>query len=67
MTFKEALNSGYRLADRRWFRGYVSRRVSINDQPVLIAGGSRRGEPYVDLPCWSSTTYHIRQYLVKEG
>ena len=67
MTFKEALNSGYRLADRQYFRGYVSRKVNIGDQPVLIAGGSRKGEPYVEMPNWRSTTYSIRQYLVKEG
>lgn len=57
MTFKEALNSGYRLADQRWFLGYVSRKVNIDDQPVLIAGGSRKGEPYVELPNWRSTRF----------
>lgn len=65
MTLKQALESGYTLGDTRLHMGYVSRRVNPDEQPVMVAGGSRRGELYVELPNWKSTNYYIRQYLVR--
>ena len=64
MTYAEALDQGYRLRDTTLQRGYTSRRVDPMSQPVLVAGGNRKGHPYVELPNYRSTTYGtIRQYL----
>ena len=65
MTYGEALQAGYKDGETRWQHGYVSRRCDPMKQPVLIAGGTRKGELYVLLPSWKSTTYCIRQYLIK--
>lgn len=65
MTYAEAKNNGYKPADQAYFRGYVSRKVNADYQIVKVAGGSRNGQLYVELPCWDSTNYAIRQYLVK--
>ena len=65
MTYGEALNAGYRDGDVTFQRGYVSRRVSVLDQPVKEAGGNRKGQLYVLLPNYRSTNYCYRQYLVK--
>lgn len=65
MTYDEALKTGYRDGVQRYFRGYVSRKVDIGNQPVKTAGGNRKRQPYVELPCFYSTQYAIRQYLVK--
>jgi hypothetical protein len=61
MTYKEALEQGYTDGETKWFRGYVSRRINPDDQPVKTARG---GHKYVELPSWRSTQYSIRQYLV---
>lgn len=66
MTYWEALNSGYRVSCIKWQRKYVSRKVDIMDQPVKFAGGSRKGQPYIELPSWQSTQYSLRAYLEKE-
>lgn len=63
MTLKEAISDGYTLADQAYFRGYVSRKVEADNQPVKVAGGRRKGDLYVELPCFHSSTYSIRQYL----
>lgn len=65
MTYKEALQSGYTNGDLMWQRKYVSRKVNAENQPVLVAGGSRSGQLYVELPAWNSTNYSFRQYLKK--
>lgn len=65
MTLKEALLSGYKKADCTYQRGYVSRKVNVDEQTVYTAGGSRKGEKYVLLPTWESSQYCIRQYLKK--
>lgn len=62
-TLKEALASGYTLADTKLQRGYISRRINEEKAPVRIAGGTRKGELYVLLPCTTSSQYCIRQYL----
>ena len=64
MTYKQALLSGYTHGDRRCANGYRSRRCDPDEQPVMYAKGTRRGQPYVELPLWSSNRYHIRQYLI---
>lgn len=65
MTYKEAKAQGYVIVYRAWQRGYVSRKVNMDDQPVLVAGGKRRGMLYVVGPSWVSTVYCMRYYLAK--
>lgn len=64
MTYKEAKAKGYKDGRTAYQRGYVSRKINIENQPVLKSG---RGELYVLLPNWNSTQYCIRQYLTKEN
>lgn len=65
MTYKQALEAGYKRADQKYQRGYVSRKTNIENQNVFTAGGSRKNQKYILLPCYSSTQYCIRQYLAK--
>ena len=65
MTYNEALQAGYKNGKQMYQRGYVSRRCNSGEQLVRMAGGHRKGQLYVLLPSWQSTTYCIRQYLVK--
>ena len=64
-TLNDYLDAGYRLADMQYQKGYVSRRVDIGNQPVLTAKGHRAGELYILEPCYTSTRYCFRHYLVK--
>lgn len=43
MTYGEAKANGWKEADTKYGRGYVSRKVDVDQQPVLVAGGSRKG------------------------
>lgn len=65
-TYEEALKDGYTQNDLKYQRGYVSRKVDIRKQPVLIAGGSRKGQLYILLPNFDSTQYCFRAYLKKK-
>ena len=64
MTYEEALHKGYRLGDRMYTIGYLSRTIDVMSQPVKVAGGSRKGQLYVDVPAYQTSRYHMRQYLV---
>lgn len=64
MTYFEAIENGYTNGEQAYHRGYISRRIDQSSQPVKIAGGSRKGQLYVELPCWQSSQYIIRQYLI---
>lgn len=64
MTVDDALHSGYQIGDSTYQRGYVSRKINVMQQPVQVAGGSRAGELYFDGPCYHSTRYHYRTYLI---
>jgi len=66
MNVREALESGYTVGDVKYFQGYVSRKVVVMDQPVLTAGGYRKGQLYYECPNYNSTRYSLRVYLVKE-
>ena len=66
MTYAEAKASGYKAVDAAWARGYVSRKIKVDEQPVYEAGGRRKGLLYVDAPSWMSSQYHTRIYLSKE-
>ncbi len=69
MTYAEAIAKGYREGDCKYSRGYVSRLENNSGIPVKRAGkrGTRAGQLYVELPCYHTTQYHIRQYLVWAG
>lgn len=65
MTYADAIKAGYRKADTKYQRGYISRRADPDAQPVQVAGGNRKGQLYVLLPCYYSTQYCISQYLYR--
>lgn len=66
MTYADAIKAGYREADIKYQRGYIRRRADPDAQPVRVAGGSRKGQLYVLLPCFTSTQYCFRQYLYRD-
>lgn len=65
MTYAEARQQGYKGVDTAWQRGYVSRKVNTDNLPVQQAGGNRKGQLYVLVPSFKSSSYCIRQYLAK--
>lgn len=65
MTYGEAKALGYETYETRFAAGYLSRKIDVDAQPVETAGGSRRGELYVDVPNYGSTRYHYRLYIRK--
>lgn len=67
MTVRDLLNNGYRLGSRTCITGYVSRLITLRDDlTVEETKHSRWGYYYVNLPCFTSTRYHYRQYFVKD-
>ena len=66
-TYGEAMAAGWTMVDSSWCRGYVSRKGDPNNAAIQIAGGSRKGDYFVLLPSWQSTSYCIRQYLDPNG
>lgn len=67
MTYKQALEQGYKPGAVMYQRGYISRKIDPMAQEVHTAGGNRRGQLYILLPCKTSTRYCFRQYLKREG
>ena len=69
MMYCTALRMGYVDGATAYSRGYRPRNDCISTLPVKRAGkrGPRAGQLYVELPCYNSTQYHIRQYLVWAG
>lgn len=65
MTVKELMEMGYEKADIKYARGYVSRKQDELNAEVHEAGGSRKGEYYALLPCFTSSQYCFRQYYKK--
>lgn len=66
MTYQDAIKAGYKPGSTKYQRGYISRRAVAEMQPVRTAGGRRKGQLYALFPCYTSTRYCIRQYLIKE-
>lgn len=69
-TFSEAQKEGWELSvDSAYFKGYVKKRgFSLMAAPVFLAGGSRFGQLYVEVPNYTSKNYSVRQYLIhKDG
>lgn len=63
-TLQGMINLGYTLGRTTYARGYVSRKTDVKAQHVHTAGGNCKGQLYVDVPCWNSSRYHLRQYLI---
>lgn len=60
MTYGEALNKGYKKSELVYARGYISRKVNVENQEVKT---SKKGRKYVLLPNWNSTRFCLKQYL----
>ena len=65
MTYKEAKEQGYKDIYQRYQRGYVSRKINTDDQPVLKSGRNGKGPEYVLLPAGRTTRFCVRQYIRK--
>lgn len=66
MKYYEALEQGWRPADTKYTRRYVSRTKFELDEAECHEGkGRRKGQLYILAPCWESTTYCYRHYLKK--
>lgn len=64
-SWRDARALGYKVTYTALQRGYVSRRIDVDDQPIMIAGGHRRGRLYYLAPSWQSTQYCRRVYIDK--
>lgn len=68
MTLREALDEGYKLNNMTYQRGYVTRKPRKPEEIwVKTAGGTRKGELYILMPCFTSTRFCYRVYLSKDG
>lgn len=66
-TWGEAKAQGWIEVDVTYARGYISRKTDIDNQPIKIASGSRKGELYYEHPCFHSTLYFYRVYVSPAG
>lgn len=57
MTYKQAIDAGYKNGRTSLERGYISRRINVENQHVYYSGRGGKGDPYVILPCFFSTGY----------
>lgn len=65
LTLADAFKAGYIINEFRWQPGYVTRKKRTPEQiPIEHAGGHRKGQMYVSLPCSTSTRFCYRAYLV---
>lgn len=69
-TLDEIKAAGYIYGEASISRGYVKREskaeaAGTRTYRIQQAGGRRKGQIYIDLPFYTSTQYHIRQYLVR--
>lgn len=62
MTYAEAKSQGWKDTYTAYARGYVSRKVDTDQQPVKMTNS---GKYYVELPAWNTSRYCIRQYIEK--
>jgi len=64
MTVAELMLKGYKVADVKYQRGYMSRKnFDFGNSAILSAGGSRKGQFYALIPCMESTRYCKRVYF----
>ena len=66
-TVADARGMGYNISGyaEAYQRGYVSRRANIDDRPIRVAGGARKGELYYTVASPISTQYCVRVYISK--
>lgn len=63
-TFKEAKEMGWVVYDVMTCAGYLSRRIDIDNQPIILSKkGARSGEYYFKTPNYQETGYHYRNYI----
>lgn len=65
LTYKQAIENGWKILDEKLQRKYVSRKLNLDDQPILKVAGTahRGGEYYVEVPSQSNGQYSIRRYM----
>lgn len=64
MTVAELMLKGYKVADVKYQRGYIRRKnFDFCNSEIMTAGGSRKGQFYVLIPCMESTRYCKRVYF----
>lgn len=65
LTYKQAIENGWKILDEKLQRKYVSRKLNLDDQPILQVTGNahRSGEYYVEVPSQSNGYYSTRRYL----
>lgn len=67
MTYGEAVAEGYHDTDITYTRGYLERKTPLDEREVKTVkrsgGGRRKGDLYVEIPCYHSSKYHYRVYL----
>ena len=71
MTVREYMDkkcyTNFEITDTTLERGYVSRKKDIEipyeDHVIYMAGGKRKGQLYIYLPCFYSSQYCHRAYL----
>ena len=62
-NFRNMLHLGFEVNDAEWTQGYVSRKADPLEALAFVAGGSRKGQIFVEMPCYFSTKYCFRQYF----
>ena len=50
MTYRQAKKQGYKPGRTAWTRGYVSRKINVDDQTVLTARGGGKNTSYCRPP-----------------
>ena len=71
MTVKEFMKkkgyTDFEVIDTTLERGYVSRKkdseIAYEDHEIYMAGGKRKGQWFIYLPCFYSSQYCHRAYL----
>lgn len=63
MKVKDAIAQGYFIKEKKFQRGYVSRKIDFYDSEVFTAQGRRKGQLYFLYPCPWSTRFCCRIYL----
>lgn len=68
-TLQELLDAGFKMTDCHLSRGYIRRNkgedIRQRKFQLKVAGGRRSGQVYIELPNYTSTQYHYRQYLTR--
>lgn len=63
MTYAEVKANGWKDGHTAYAKGYISRKVDIDNQPVKQTA---RGWYYIEKPAYNTTQYYVRQYLIEK-